>query len=285
MILHQPHNISVMEMPAILVDNTEGVAIRSIHYNNSVVHMYPQQVSMQRTTSGPVVDTGAQRSATSLKSEILTYTKNTFRMQGATDTPTNTCGIRMGIETMDVLGKHSVIVAPDMSVSNPAHADTLFSAGRFMEAGYKIVFRVPSQGKTDGYDQANFGGIFCTPSPDSRIIIMEYIDQTWRLPLPSRKQSIPEHQPVHVSDTCSLLSTLKQHDEDPISDSESDQRRFELQCSREREATILYDVSHRHNRGLLEDSKAAGVESKHLQKYHISANVLQDDPGSSLQMV
>lgn len=266
MILHQSHDISVMEMPATLVDNTKGVAVRSKHHNYSVVHMYPQQISIQRPPAGPVVDTGAQRSATSLKSEILTHTKDTFRMQGATGTSTNMCGILMGIETMDVLGKHLVIVAPDISVSNPAHADTLLSAGRFMEAGYKIVFRIPSQGKTDGYNQANYGGIFCTPSPDSRIIVMEYIDQTWRLPLPFCKQAISEHRPIPVSNTYSLLSTLKQPDADSTSE-ESDQRRFELQHSREREVTILHDVSHRHNRGLLEDLKAAGVETKHLQKY------------------
>ena len=106
------------------VDGTHGVAVRSQHHSNSVVHMYPQQVSIQRPTSGPVVDTGAQQSATSLQSEILTYTKNTFRMQGATGTSTNMCGILMGIETMDVLGKHLVIVTPDISVSNPAHANT-----------------------------------------------------------------------------------------------------------------------------------------------------------------
>ena len=155
--------------------------------------MYHKQVTIQRPTSGPVVDTGAQRSATSLQSEILTYTTDTFCMQGATGASTNMRGILMGIETKDVLGKHLLFVAPDISVSNPAHADTLLSAGRFMEAGYKIVFRIPSQGKTDGYDQANYGGIFCTPSPDSRIIVMEYIDQTWRLPLPSHKRTALIH--------------------------------------------------------------------------------------------
>ena len=187
-------------------------------------------------------------------------------MQGATGTSTNMCGILMGIETKDVLGKHLLIVAPDISVSNPAHADTLLSAGRFMEAGYKIVFRIPSQGKTDGYNQANYGGIFCTPSPDSRIIVMEYIDQTWRLPLPSHTRSVSEPPSIPVSNTYSILSTLQQPDEDTLSE-DSDQRRFELQRSREREVTILHDVSHRHNRGLLEDLKAAGVPTNHLQKY------------------
>ena len=49
--------------------------------------------------------------------------------------------------------------------------------------------------------------------------------------------------------------------------SEEDQRRFELKCAREKEVAILHDVSHRHNRGLLNDLIAAGVETRHLKRY------------------
>ena len=72
-------------------------------------------------------------------------------MQGATGISTPMCGILMGIETVDIHGKSLLIVEPDVPVSNPAHADSLLSAGRFMEAGYKIVFRIPSEAHTDGY--------------------------------------------------------------------------------------------------------------------------------------
>ena len=66
----------------------------------------------------------------------------------------------MGIETVDIHGKSLLIVAPDVSMSNPAHADSLLPAGRFMEAGYKIVFRIPSEAHTDGYShKKNHGGI------------------------------------------------------------------------------------------------------------------------------
>ena len=94
-----------MDIPMSLADNTQGVAIRSIHHANSIVHMYTNQVSIQRPPSGAVVDTGAQRSATSLKSEIISYTNDSFVMKGATGTTTNMRGILMGIETVDVLGK------------------------------------------------------------------------------------------------------------------------------------------------------------------------------------
>ena len=245
-----------------LADNTQGVAIRSIHHANSIVHMYTNQVSIQRPPSGAVVDTGAQRSATSLKSEIISYTNDSFVMQGATGTSTKMRGILMGIETVDVQGKPLVIVAPDVSVSNPAHADSLLSAGRFMEAGYKIVFRIPSEANTDGYPQVhNYGGIFCTPSPNARIILMEYENETWRLPLPTGKRHHVHSKPLHTSNLYSLLLNLTEQDnaEQTAAKSDLDQARFELQCKREKEVSILHDVSHRHNRGLLEDLKAARV--------------------------
>ena len=56
-----------------------------------------------------------------------------------------------------------------------------------------------------------------------------------------------------------------------VAKSDLDQERFEFQRKREKEVSILHDVSHRHNRGRLEDLKAAGVETKHLQK-HILAH-------------
>jgi hypothetical protein len=175
--------------------------------------MYTNRVSIQRPPSGAVVDTGAQRSATSQKSEILSYTNDSFVMQGATGTSTNMRGILMGIETVDVHGKPLVIVAPDVSVSNPAHADSLLSAGRFMEAGYKIVFRIPSEANIDGYPKLhNYGGIFCTPSPNARIIVMEYENETWRLPLPSGKRHHVHSKPLHMSNSYSPLLNLMEQD-------------------------------------------------------------------------
>ena len=268
--LHHVHDISIMDIPLSLCDNTKGAAVRSLHHDNSVVHMYTHQVSIQKPPMGAVVDTGAQRSATSHKSEIMSYTNDSFLMQGATGISTPMCGILMGIETVDIHGKSLLIVAPDVSVSNPAHADSLLSAGRFMEAGYKIVFRIPSEAHTDGYShKKNYGGIFCTPSPNSRIILMEYENETWRLPLPKGKEKHIKSKPLQMSNPYAPLRHLtEQDDQDELnSSSDVDQARFELQRKREREVSILHDVSHRHNRGLLEDLKAAGVETKHLQKY------------------
>jgi len=98
---------------------------------------------------------------------------------------------------------------------------------------------------------------------------MEYENETLRLPLPSGKQHHVRNKPLHMSNTYFPLLNLEGKDNEPETDARPDleQARFELQRKREKEVTILHDVSHRHNRGLLEDLKAAGVETKHLQKY------------------
>ena len=202
------------------------------------------------------MDTGAQRSATSQKSKILSYTNDSFVMQGATGTSNNVLG--MEIETVEVHGKPLVIVLPDVSVSNPAHGDSLLSAGRFMEAGYKIVFRIPSEANIDGYPKLhNCGGIFCTPSPNARIIVMQHENETWRLPLPSGKRHHVHNKSLHMSNSYSpFLKLMEQYNQEATAaKSDLDQTSFELQRTREMEVSILHDISHRHNRGLLEDLK------------------------------
>ena len=79
-VLHHAHDISIMDISLSLDVNTNSVVVRSLHHTNSIVHMYTNQVSIQRPPSGTVVDTGAQRSVTSRKSEILLYTNDSFVM-------------------------------------------------------------------------------------------------------------------------------------------------------------------------------------------------------------
>ena len=68
----------------------------------------------------------------------------------------------------------TIVVVPAISVSNPKAAESLLPAGRLMEAGYKIEFRIPSDAAEDGYAHMPlYGGTFITPAP-SCVIIMEY---------------------------------------------------------------------------------------------------------------
>ena len=67
-------------------------------------------------------------------------------------------------------------------------------------------------------------------------------------------------------------STGGVHVETASARSEEDQIGFELKCAREQEVAILHDVSHRHNRGLLTDLIAAGVETRHLNRHILKHN-------------
>ena len=62
----------------------------------------------------------------------------------------------MGAETIDQHGKSFILVVPDVYVYDPGMSDSLISAGRLMEAGYNVNFRIPDDAFTDGFVPATF---------------------------------------------------------------------------------------------------------------------------------
>ena len=144
--------------------------------------MYPIQCVLKPA----VVDTGAQRSAAKHSDEILQHTDTSHSMKGTFGQPTTMKGISMGRSTVDIRGAPLTLVIPDESVSDPLLSDSLASAGRLMEAGFEIIFRLPKDALTDGFKPQQYplyGGTITTPAP-SRTIVIEYSNHTWRLPLP-----------------------------------------------------------------------------------------------------
>ena len=130
------------------------------------------------------MDTGAQRGATGARTEILQKTGHTLTMQPAIAPFKRMTGIVMGTETVDQHGVPYVLVIPDVSVFDPGMSDSLVSAGRLMEADYGVIFRIPSNADSDGFPSAQFslyGGSVTTPD-GSTVIVMEYVNHTWRLP-------------------------------------------------------------------------------------------------------
>ena len=278
-LLHQANDITVMSVSKHLAANTEHPAMRSAHHGGSIVHLYQSQVQIERPRLGACVDTGAQLGSASHDSEILAHTGDTLNMLGATGHTAALNGILMGVETVDDKGKSLVVVVPNTSVSNPKAAESLVPAGPLMEAGFLVDFRTPSDAAEDGYAHMPFyGGTIVTPAP-SRVIIMEYKHSTWRLPLPHAQiRTHKAHNFTSLNAFSSLqnlndaVSTGGVHDKTNSVRSEEDQRRFELKCAREKEVAMLHDVSHRHNRGLLNDLIAAGVETRHLKRYILKHN-------------
>jgi hypothetical protein len=59
----------------------------------------------------------------------------------------------MGCSTVDIRGTPLTLVIPDESFSDPLLSDSLVSAGRLMEVGFEIIFRLPKDALTDGSDK------------------------------------------------------------------------------------------------------------------------------------
>ena len=102
-------------------------------------------------------------------------------------------------KTIDQYGKYFILVVLDVSVYDPGMSDSLVSAGRLMEAGYNVNFRIPSDALTDGFAPGTFplyGGSITTPD-NLTVIVMEYSEHTWRLP--KRRTSLKSVTPVTMS--------------------------------------------------------------------------------------
>jgi len=111
-------------------------------------------------------------------------------MQPAVGPAKHMTGILMGAETQDSHRKPFVSFVPDVSVYDPAMSDSLIAVGRLIEAGFTVNYRIPSQANEDGFSLKAFplyGGTITTPD-DKTIIVIEYAQHTWHLPLPSEKR-------------------------------------------------------------------------------------------------
>ena len=88
-LLHAARNISVMPLGAPLVSSM--LAVRSPQHNDSVVHFCKTQCQISVKPDrpkmlqqlGPVMDTGAERSASKHSDEIISHTNSSFNMQSA----------------------------------------------------------------------------------------------------------------------------------------------------------------------------------------------------------
>jgi len=111
-------------------------------------------------------------------------------MQPAVGPAKHMTGIVMGDETQDSRGKPFVLFVPDVSVYDPAMSDSLLPVGCLIKTGFTVHHRIPSQTTKNGFSLKTFplyGGTITTPDCKT-IIVMEYAQHTWHLPLPSKKR-------------------------------------------------------------------------------------------------
>ena len=124
-------------------------------------------------------------------------------MQPAVGPAKHMTGILMCAETQDSNGKPFVLVVPDVIMYDPAMSDSLIPVGRLIEAGFTVNHRIPSQANEDGFPLKAVPLYGCTiTTPDCKtIIVMEYAQHTWHLPLPSNKRvSNPKMPPRATSE-------------------------------------------------------------------------------------
>ena len=144
-------------------------------------------------------------------------------------------GILMGCSTVDIQGMPLTLVIPDGSVCDLLLCDSLVSAGRPMEAGFGLIFRLPKDASTDGFHPDKYGGTILTPENPPRTIVIEYLDHTWRLLVPQLR--LPDEKlfllgthnsftPLRCEQAALSLSCIPE----AIASlrSEADQRKFEL---------------------------------------------------------
>jgi len=113
---------------------------------------------------GGLLDSGAQRGATGLKSQ---HTGTSLLMQPAVGPAKHMFSILIGAETQDSHGKPFVLVVPDVSVYDLATSDSLIPVGRLIEAGVSVNHRVPFQANEGGFPSKPFRS---TVAPSQRLM-------------------------------------------------------------------------------------------------------------------
>jgi len=202
----------------------------------------------------------------------------------------------MGAETQDSHGKLFVLVVPDVSVYDPAMSDSLFPEGRLIKAGFTVHLRIPFHPTEDGFPLKTFpvySGTITTPDRKT-IIVMEYAQHTWRIPLPSNKRvSKPKTLPratsenfvdlrsagssfIDPSNSFHILDEIDNVDDEGYVPSYLTENRiegcFQQRCElmlQRREMAEIYHTSHGHcnNRQTVLNLLAKGIECNHLQRY------------------
>ena len=197
-----------------------------------------------------------------------------------------------------------MLVVPDVSVYNPDMSDSLIPLGHLLKAGFAVIHRMSSQVNEDGFSLKAillYGGTTTTPDGKT-IIVMEYTQYTWRLPLPSNKRFSKPKLPscatsenfvdtrstsssfIDPSNSFHMLDKINNVDHEAyvpayLTQNQIERRfqeRYKLILKR-REMAEMYQTSRGHcnNRQTVVNLQAKGIECNHLKPY-----ILQGHPGT-----
>ena len=223
----------------------------------SLIRLLQTPLSIHTPPTGAVIDTGCQTFET---------TNSSFLVKGALGEPTYMHGIIMGCETVDTAGDQLLLVVPGESVFSSKLKESLISVAVLLEAGFDVVFRIPTDAALDGVDPSlhpDYGGHITTP--DGRQGMMIYYDKTWRLPqrasLTTSRTPLPRFHESLDPFAC-LAQGIQDEDDNNDADnmvwpqldtsqhsdlSEVEQRQFELRMNRQAAVKNLHDSFGLHN--------------------------------------
>jgi hypothetical protein len=229
---------------------------------------------------GPVVDSGASRHTNNCHRDVLTFLPTSFLMNPAIGPSVTMPAVLLGVQIMTHVGTTLLLPLPGSGVYDPTMPECLISVAQLLEAGYHIIFRLPQDYGTDGFDKhayPHYGGFITithlgTKSNPHDFIIVHFEKNTWRLPSPPHcavrplletAQSAQEIQP----DTINNLP-LHWNKECVYIFSEKEQRDLQIQTTHKLQVKIFHDsLGHCNNLLLTYSLKKMGVSVKFLLPY------------------
>jgi hypothetical protein len=229
---------------------------------------------------GPVVDSGASRHAGNCERNVLTFLPTSFLMHPAIGPPVTMPAVLLGVQIMTHAGTTRLLPLPGAGVYDPTMPECLVSVAQLLAASYDIVFRLPKDCGTDGFDNItypHYGGFITiphqgtTPNPQD-FIIMHFENNTWRLPSPPYCAVRPLLETTQSAqeipaDTFNNLPLHWDKEYDSIF-SEKEQLALQIQAARKLQVKNYHDsLGHCNNLLLSHNLKKMGVSVQHLLPY------------------
>ncbi len=229
---------------------------------------------------GPVVDSGASHHTGNCHRDVLTFLPTSFLMHPAIGPPVTMPAVLLGVQIMTHADTTHLLPLPGAGMYDTPMTECLVSVPQLLAAGYHIIFRLPQDCGTDGFDKIaypHYGGFITIPHQDTTpnphdFTIMHFENNTLRLPSPSHcvvrplletAQSAQEIQ----ADTFNNLPLNWDKERDNIF-SEKEQRAHQIQDARKLQVKNYHDsLGHCNNLLLTHSLMKMGVSVHHLLPY------------------
>ena len=134
----------------------------------------------------PVIDSDATRHVGNHRRDVLTFLPTSFLMHPAIGPPVTMPAVLLGVTTMTHAGASRLLPLPGAGVYDSAMPECLVSVAQLLAAGYRVIFRLPQDCATDGFDKItypHYGDFITIPHPGTTpnphdFVIMHFENNT-----------------------------------------------------------------------------------------------------------